>query len=55
MEGATREKTRFLIIPKMIKNEIRWMERATWKEEYKRRTKEVGVVPRWKARYWIDK
>ena len=33
-EGAIRVRHGFLIFPKLIKREIRWLERTAWKEEY---------------------
>lgn len=33
-EGDRRIKTRFLVLPKTINREVRWLEKATWEEEY---------------------
>lgn len=33
--GQTRIKEKFLIFPKKIKNEIRWLEKARWEEVFK--------------------
>lgn len=32
--GTVRYKTRFLLLPKLINDEWRWLERATWLERY---------------------
>lgn len=33
-DGDTREKTKFLWLPKEINQEIRWLEYARWQERY---------------------
>lgn len=33
-DGDVRERTRFLLFPKWIDGEIRWLEKATWQESY---------------------
>jgi len=43
-EGRTREE--FLLFPKEIDNEIRWLENAKWQERYD------GVV--WVGEFWIN-
>jgi len=54
----TRTKTKFLLLPKKIRQETRWLEKATWKEMYNWHTKfepplyEEGW--RWEAFKWID-
>lgn len=35
-EGATRVKTAFLWFPKCLREETRWLERATWTQRYRR-------------------
>lgn len=51
--GAIRIRKGFLLIPKQINGEFRWLEIATWKEEY-------GEFPNgwsdwgWKAIGWVD-
>jgi hypothetical protein len=44
--GETRVKTRFLVIPKKINGKWRWLEVATWHDEYD------GY--RWESCGWID-
>lgn len=46
----TRIKTRFLIFPKTIENETRWLEKATWKEMY---IKGLSSTGKWEELYWI--
>lgn len=46
--GDTRIKSGFLWFPKIIQNEIRWLEYATWHETY------YQSVPYWDADKWID-
>lgn len=49
--GDIRIKTKFLFFPKQIGNIIRWMEKATWQEEFD----QWGVSDwGWKATKWID-
>jgi len=43
-----RFKTRFLIFPKCIKNEWRWLETAKWEECYR----EPNLL--WKSIMWIN-
>ena len=34
VNGARRTKTKFLLFPKTIENETRWLERTSWKQRY---------------------
>jgi len=45
--GTTRKRTKFLWWPKRIWNETRWMERASWREEW--------YGENWYGEEWIDK
>lgn len=60
-EGDTRAKRRFLLIPKIIQRELRWMEWASWEEEA---TSMVRLAPgcevkihytyiKWIAQRWL--
>ena len=62
-EGATRIKSRFLFLPKEIKGELRWLEKAKWEEEIMRReyfSKYPGphnnacYYLEWHPKKWID-
>jgi hypothetical protein len=51
--GQERIIKKFLLFPKEIKNEVRWLEQATYKEEY-------GVIypsgeKRWISKYCLSK
>ena len=52
--GDTRRRSRFLLVPKCIRGEWRWLERAAWVE----RATEVycgasgEVLPQWFAMHW---
>lgn len=43
--GLTRKKTGFLFLPKVINNEMRWLELASWIEVYAHYTREDRWVP----------
>lgn len=45
--GNTRIVTRFLWLPREINGEVRWMERATWRMEYK------NYVGGWEDVEWL--
>ena len=34
IDGDVRTRRGFLLLPKMIRDEIRWLEHATWRETY---------------------
>lgn len=42
--GSTRVKSRFLLFPKQIDGECRWLEKATWSEIY--------TFMGWKPLHW---
>ena len=50
--GDTRIKRRFLLIPKCIKSELRWLELAEWEEEYSYNWASGGE---WIETRWIHK
>lgn len=58
--GDERTKTAFLIFPKTIRRETRWLERASWLEIYKKVSfcDEDGLYlytgGKWLECYWID-
>ncbi len=55
-KNCERTRTKYLWFPKRIKNEIRWLEKATWTETYDLRyplSKPNGPGD-WLAREWID-
>ena len=47
-ESRTRE--RFLLCPKRVRNETRWLERARWREKFLAHDN----PPHWEAEFWID-
>ena len=53
--GTTRTRTKFLWWPKRIWNETRWLERATWREEYLK-IWDGGdwYYEEWRKNEWID-
>jgi len=60
-DGSLREKTSFLFLPKKIGHETRWLEVATWVEEFKATEHKYsieldweGIVPKnkWEAVQW---
>ena len=52
--GDRRTKTKFLFFPKEINKEIRWLERATWVEEWKkhRNSNSLPEITKWSAVKW---
>jgi len=57
--GATRLKEKFLLFPKRIGRETRWLEYATWREKFKTNvlTPTKGGTMRcdkWKPTDWVD-
>lgn len=57
--GALRTCTAFLVLPKCINNEVRWLEYATWEErrvELARYVEPGIVIPytTWRAVGWLD-
>jgi len=49
--GDFRTKSGFLVFPLRIGEDVRWLERATWKEEY---VSNWGVDTYWCAIEWIS-
>ena len=45
---------KFLFIPKRIKNEIRWLEYATYMQLYKKYHVSVPDGPRYTSYKWVD-
>lgn len=52
--GETRTVTKFLWWPTTIKEELRWMERATIKQEYNPGIGINGVIINWINMEWLD-
>ena len=54
--GAKRTKSKFLWFPKWIKGDYRWLENATWEDEYYDVYYHDGPFcgGMWIARRWID-
>ena len=50
--ATTRIKNKFLLFPKIIDGEIRWLCKAKWMETKKSGTMEDG--PTWEAEIWLD-
>jgi hypothetical protein len=48
--GETRERSAFLLVPKYIAREARWLERARWEETYQL----LGFGLEWEPTRWID-
>ena len=46
--GGERVRTAFLLLPKRIGDETRWLETATWVEEW------MGPGHWWVGRRWVD-
>ena len=54
--GDTRIKTKFLLFPKKIKGETRWLEKTSWQEECLKYYSALwsDYVVRWDEVNWID-
>lgn len=54
--GSTRRVTKFLCFPKRIDGETRWLETATWEEEWGVPVFDEGYGPRgfWCATRWVN-
>lgn len=50
--GDKRVKSRFLFFPKIINEEFRWLEIATWEEQWQRGAGTMGVGYHWVALRW---
>lgn len=51
-EESTRFRRAFLLLPKTINRECRWLEIAEWREDLELSTK--GGCTRWTPRAWVD-
>lgn len=49
----TREITKFLFLPKKIGRKVRWLEKATWEEQYVRDNYWCKYC--WKSTKWLDR
>lgn len=55
MMGQKRTVTKFLWFPKTLNSETRWLEVATWSEEYRQFVAYAGFNYRWDAiSGWIE-
>jgi hypothetical protein len=52
-EYTVRTRCRFLWLPRSIRGRLRWLEKATWAEEWRNHWVD-GVGPRWIAQFWLD-
>lgn len=52
--GDTRIRSGFLLLPKMIGDEIRWLERATWRETFIWVHHWDGVMFYWSGTEWVN-
>lgn len=52
--GDYREKTRFLLFPKTIGYETRWLEVATWEEKYNPCNEYNSLFSNWVPTKWIE-
>ena len=54
--GVTRVKSKFLLFPKMINHEIRWLEYTTWIEEFTiiGNCEISGDIYGWHPKQWND-
>ena len=53
--GDERTVTAFLFFPRWIGEEVRWLEKATWKEVAVRSVGDVGIpCVEWEPKEWID-
>lgn len=50
-----RTRTRFLFLPLVIKNEARWLETASWVEEYLLIGFGANASRQWYPILWLDK
>lgn len=50
LDDFTRQKTRFLLLPKKINGEVRWLEKASWMELMRY----TPLGPVWDKEYWLD-
>ncbi len=47
-----RTKRKFLLLPRTINHETRWLEWATWEDEYW--VSKGSIIGWWEAKRWID-
>ncbi len=48
IEGKTRARVGFLLMPRTIEGETRWLEQAMWIERY-------GLRGGWRATRWVER
>ena len=53
-DGNTRIVTKFLLLPKCIKNEWRWLETATYEEVYRPGADGGVLIRHWCSQSWVD-
>ena len=51
--GDKRIKSHFLLFPRVINEEVRWLEKATWEESWQQGAGPMGVGCHWVAIRWI--
>ena len=52
-KGKKRAITKFLLFPKCIKNEWRWLETATWIQQYKLNINSIVYTYDWFDLEWV--
>lgn len=53
--GDTRIRAKFLLLPKTVNGETRWLEKATWLEEYDGSWKHYDLgFGEWRGVEWLD-
>ncbi len=52
-KGDKRTKEKFLLFPKTIGLETRWLERARWEDEFRVYLTRTGVVGCWEGNKWL--
>ena len=50
--GDVRRREGFLLLPRSIERDWRWLEWATWREQY---VEPYIYRPYWEATHWLDK
>ena len=53
-KGDQRVRRRFLVLPKSIGGEVRWLEVASWKEEFFELYGPNGYWSEWLGTEWVD-
>lgn len=54
VRGDERIITKFLLFPKNIDDDVRWLERVSYKQKYTRENYEYGCYHVWETIEWID-